>query len=153
MIDRLSEAITNAGIPLERIEGSSGPGNYLLVFQAVATQPQQDQAASIASSFDWSFTAHLEWLAAKAKAADRAAAQSDSTDGLARILRGVVIVLVDELNDLRQWITSFKSAVAAASNLADLKTRVAALANTPARTLAQARNAVANKISDGEADN
>lgn len=64
-------------------------------------------------------------------------------------LRVTVKLLVDELNVLSQWLTSFKSETAAATSLADLKTRVATLPNTPDRTYAQAKTAINNLI-DGE---
>ena len=67
-------------------------------------------------------------------------------------LRALVKVLLDENNNLRQWITSFKAEVEASSNLADFKTRVAALPNTPDRTLAQAKTAIQNKIDDKSVD-
>jgi hypothetical protein len=64
-------------------------------------------------------------------------------------LRVTVKLLVDELNILRQWITDFKAATAAASSLANLKTGVAALPNVPQRTYQQAKTAINNLI-DGE---
>jgi hypothetical protein len=68
---------------------------------------------------------------------------------IAKGLRAAGAVQVDEINLLRQWITSFKAAVAAATSLADLKTRVAALANMPDRTLSQYKTAVLNHIDGG----
>ncbi|MCK5606986.1 hypothetical protein KAR91_34100 [Candidatus Pacearchaeota archaeon] len=47
-----------------------------------------------------------------------------------------------ENNALRAWITDFKAAVAAASSLIDLQTRIAGLPNMPARTVEQLLNAV-----------
>jgi hypothetical protein len=76
-------------------------------------------------------------------------------DGLAKegkILRAVVLVTLDEVNTLRQWLASFKAEVAASTSLADLKTRVAGLPNTPDRTGAQARTAIRNRIDNGSAD-
>ena len=73
----------------------------------------------------------------------------DRLDLHARALRSVVLVSLDEINTLRSWITSFKVEVAAASSLADLKTRVAGLPNTPARTAAQARTALRNHLDAG----
>lgn len=59
---------------------------------------------------------------------------------------GFALVSLDEFNILRQWIMAFKVEVAAATNLADLKTRVAALPNLPDRTASQIRGAVRTKI-------
>ena len=64
-------------------------------------------------------------------------------------LRAFADITKDEINLLRAWITSFKVEVASASNLADLKTRVAVLPNTPPRTLAQLKTAIQTKI-DGK---
>ena len=73
----------------------------------------------------------------------------DSNEKESRALRACLKVTIDEINNLRQWITAFKAATAAATSLADLKTRVAALADTPNRTYNQARTAITSVI-DGE---
>ena len=67
--------------------------------------------------------------------------------------RAIAQTLIDEINSLRQWITDFKAATAAATNLADFKIRVAALSNMPARTLAQAKTSVESNIDSGTLDN
>lgn len=67
-------------------------------------------------------------------------------------LKAIASVVIDELNVIRQWVMSFKTEVAAATNLADLKTRVAALPNLNDRTAAQARTAVKNAITSGAND-
>jgi hypothetical protein len=69
-------------------------------------------------------------------------------DDLARVQRAVVVLTVDELNVLRDWLTQFKAAVAAAGTLAALKTSVAALPALPERTFAQVRTAIRGKIDD-----
>ena len=51
-----------------------------------------------------------------------------------------------EMNILRGWITQFKADVAAANNLADLKTSVAAQPDLPDRTLAQLKTAIRTRI-------
>ena len=71
----------------------------------------------------------------------------DKIDGLDGVeLRAIAGILLDEVNDPRQWITNFKIQAAAASNFTDLKTRIASLPNLPDRTLAQARTAYKNKV-------
>ncbi len=67
----------------------------------------------------------------------------------AKALRGMGVVQVDEINLLRDWIMDFKAAVAAATTLADLKTRVANLANLPDRTITQYKSAVLSQIDGG----
>ena len=94
-----------------------------------------------------------EWdaILAAEKAARQAAeavarAVEQNLDEYERRMKAVVLVLVDEINLLRGWITGFKAAVAASTSLADLKTRVAATAAMPDRTREQAKTAIANKV-------
>ncbi len=82
----------------------------------------------------------------------RTAAKGRMTSSTDIDWRAVAGILVDEINVLRQWLASFKVEVVAASNLADLKTRVAGLPATPDRTLAQAKTAYQNKVDSGAAD-
>lgn len=74
----------------------------------------------------------------------------DAPEGIDR--RAIADMVISELNNIRQWIAAFKVEVAAATNLADLKTRVAGLPNMPDRTLAQARTAYKNSINAGAVD-
>lgn len=62
------------------------------------------------------------------------------------IFRSTILLMKDEINLLRAWITNFKAAVAGAATLAALKTAVAALDNMPARTNAQIETGFTNKI-------
>lgn len=82
---------------------------------------------------------------------DAAAVVGASTPA-GKLYRAVVLVSKDEVNALRAWLTDFKGAVAAATSLADLKVRVAALPSMPARTAAQARSALLAKLDEVEAD-
>ena len=67
-------------------------------------------------------------------------------------LRAALLVTLDEVNILRQWLASFKTEVAASSNLADLKNRVATLPATADRTASQLKTAIKGKIDAGSAD-
>lgn len=58
------------------------------------------------------------------------------------IYKRFALTAMDEINLLRSWITGFKTQVAAATTLADLKTRVAALPNVPQRTADQLKSAM-----------
>lgn len=81
------------------------------------------------------------------------ASQKSNFDGASGVyLRALVKVLLDENNNLRQWLTSFKSEVAASSNMANFQTRVAGLPNMPDRTLDQAKTAIQTKIDDKSVD-
>lgn len=52
------------------------------------------------------------------------------------------LIVLDEINALRQWDMDFKAAVAASTSLANLQSRVAALPNLPQRTIEQLKNAM-----------
>jgi hypothetical protein len=93
-------------------------------------------------------------LAAALTASNRTEADTvtNQLSGAGVELRAIVGVLIDELNVLRGWTVSFKAEVAAATTLADLKTRVATLPTLNDRTLVQAKTAYQNKISSGGAD-
>jgi len=66
--------------------------------------------------------------------------------------RAIVIAIKDEINLIRQWLTSFKVEVSSSTSLADLKKRVSTLPNMPDRTTAQAKSALNDIITSGEAD-
>ncbi len=127
-----------------------GPGNVRVDFHPEATAQQQTDAAAAVAAFDWTQPAHDAWLNLKARA--DAAATLDLTTADAKVLRGVALVLIDEVNALRQWLAAFKAETAAATNLANFQTRVAGLPATPDRTLAQAKTAIQNAISAGSVD-
>jgi hypothetical protein len=97
----------------------------------------------------WDWTPRTAAERARARAVELLAAVADES---AQRDRAVVLVALDEVNDLRAWVTQFKAAVAAASSLADLKSRVAALPNLPQRERDQAKGAVATKIAAGGSD-
>jgi len=68
------------------------------------------------------------------------------------LFRAEALLVIDEINALRQWTVSFKAEVAAATSLANLQTRVASLPTLNDRTGAQALTAIKNKISNGDVD-
>lgn len=131
--------------------GAATPGGDVsLTWTHADAQPREQDVATTAAS-----PAFATWLEAHGGDAIKTAQQqakdafgASNADSLIRE-RAVMLTLIDELNLLRQWITSFKAATAASSSLADLKARVAALANMPDRTATQARNSVAAKIDSG----
>lgn len=59
-------------------------------------------------------------------------------------------ILKDELNILRGWTADFKTEVAAATSLGDLKTRVAGLPTLADRTLSQVKTQIQNRISEND---
>lgn len=69
-----------------------------------------------------------------------------------KLIRAVILLMIDEINNLRGWITSFKAETAAATNLANLQTRVASLGNLPDRTGEQAKEEIISKLNAGIAD-
>jgi hypothetical protein len=145
MIARLDVAIKAAGIA---IEGVSGP-----VGGPIRVSPASLQATAqpIIDAFDWSQAAHDAWLATLDRSAATVAIDDDRTPPY-KVLRAIVVLLLDEFNALRQWDMSFKAEVASASNLSDLKNRVATLPNLPDRTRVQAITALKAHIDSGSVD-
>jgi hypothetical protein len=70
----------------------------------------------------------------------------DQVDLVESVLRQVVVMTLGEINILRQWIVDFQVEVAAATNLNDLKTRIAGLPNLPDRTFAQIKTQLRNNL-------
>lgn len=140
-IARLHTEIIAGGVPIESVNSDS----------AVAPANLQAAAQSIIDAFDDSDAAQLaaDNLAARASADD---AIDNTKSAELKLLRGAAAVPVDEINTLRQWTVNFKAATAAATNLANLQTRVAALPTLNDRTLSQAVTAIKNKIDAGTVD-
>ena|ERR1043166_797591 len=85
----------------------------------------------------------------------RSGAVAESLTGggsLGMLERGAALVIMDELNVLRQRDVDRSADVAAATSLADLKTRWAARSAFPQRTATQIKTAIQNKINAGDAD-
>lgn len=119
-------------------------------FKPEATGPQQAAAQNALDTFDWSDAATAAW--ANLQSRTDASALMNTVKAEGKVLRALVLVLIDEINALRQWVAAFKAATAAATNLANLQTRVAGLPNMPDRTLAQAKTAIANTLDAGTVD-
>lgn len=81
-----------------------------------------------------------------------ALAYLDSTQGPSKAERAFILVLIDELNILRQRDRDRASDVAAATSLADLKTRWAVRSSLADRDVTQVKPAIQNKINSGAAD-
>lgn len=109
---------------------------------SILAQSAAEQAATDAS------------IAAALITANRAVADAvaNVSNGEGVQLRAIVAILLDEINALRTWTRDFKAATAAATSLANLQTRVAALPTLADRTLAQAKTAYQTKIASGGAD-
>ncbi len=146
LTDRLYDSLQNAGISVDGISGVISPWNPA----TVSVQPSNLQAAAQATinAFDGSQAAQDAWnlIPQDQKGAVRLI---NLLDAYARSYRATAALTVDEINTLREWIVSFQAAVAAASSLANLQSRVAALPNLPDRTLVQAKNAFIAKVNSG----
>ena len=81
-----------------------------------------------------------------------AAALAEDTKAESKLMRALLSALLDELNLHATKINSILSAVDAATSLADLKTRIAAIADYPQRTMDQAVQSIKNKINNGDVD-
>lgn len=63
-----------------------------------------------------------------------------------KLMTAFADIIKDEMNILRGWLAQFKADVAAAGNLGDLKSSVAAQPDLPDRTLAQLKTAITARI-------
>lgn len=134
-----------ASVAIDGISGVVSP--YDPVTVRVSPPNLQTAAQPIIDAFDGSQAAQDTWQAEENEST--ANTFMLALDPNSRAYRAVAGIMVDEINALRDWITSLKAAVASATTLADLKNRVAALDDLPDRTLAQAKAAFINKINQG----
>lgn len=146
-LERLTEAVAGA-CPIDGLFiGTPGvPASVRIDYRPEATPGEQAAAAVVVAAFDWSPAAQTAWEAQREIDTALAEMSEPLSGQQRRVIRAVVGLLVDELNVLRGWLRDFKSATAAASNLATLKTGVAALPNLPDRTVSQAKTAVSDRI-------
>jgi len=73
-------------------------------------------------------------------------ATAAAMDQLENYSRAFAEVCLDEFNRHTQWEADFTAAVAAATSLTNLQTRVAAIVPVPVRTLANLKTGVRNKL-------
>ncbi len=146
LTDRLYGSLQNAAIAADGISGVVSPYNPA----TVVVYPSNLQAAAqpTINAFDGSQAAQDAWNAIP-QSQKQAVLLINLLDANARAYRAIAALAIDEINTLREWIVSFQAAVAAATSLANLQTRVAALPNLPDRTLAQAKGAFIAKVNSG----
>ncbi len=146
LTDRLYGSLQNASILVDGISGVVSPWNPA----TVTVQPSnlQSSAQATINAFDGSQSAQDAWNALPQDQKD-AVLLINLNSSNARAYRAIAALAIDEINTLREWIVSFQAAVAAATSLANLQTRVAALPNLPDRTLAQAKTVFINKVNSG----
>ncbi len=107
------------------------------------TAPEVDQA-----TFDASVVV-IDPIPSRSSAVDIAA---NDPSPISKVNRATLLVALDEINLLRGRFTDIATDVAAATSLADLKTRWAARSTMPDRTPAQLKAAVTTKLNSGLAD-
>lgn len=92
--------------------------------------------------------------AAAAITATRTGAKNSLTgfNSASLVERAILDIIKDEFNIVRKWTRDFKTEVAAATNLANLQTRVATLPTLNDRTLYQIKTAIKNRVDDGTVD-
>ncbi len=146
LTDRLYSELQNAALVVDGISGVVTPYNP----STVVIYPSTLQAAAqpTINAFDGSQAAQDAWNAIPQAQKD-AILLINLLESYPRAYRAVAALTVDELNTIRQWIVAFKAATAAATSLANLQTRVAALPDLPNRTLAQAKTAFISKVNSG----
>ncbi|GEM_PF-3605118 len=125
-INRLHSDIEGSGIPILGVSGSQG--SIRIDFKDNVTAQQKLDAQAIIDSFDWSDSAQIVWQNLQ----DRTFALSNLAHSKPdyKLLRAVVLVVMDEINILR----------------------AAVVPSLPALTANQIRTAIQNKINTGAAD-
>lgn len=93
-------------------------------------------------------------LASQSNLAERAAAASIITngEGMGKVIRAVVLLVLDEFNAHAAKINGILDAADAATNLTTFKSAVALIANQPTRTKQQLLTAITDTIDAGSAD-
>ncbi len=147
LTNRLTSDLQNQGVFIDSISGMVSPYNPAVV--QVSPANLQAAAQPFINAFDGSQAAQDAWTQRVTEYQSRTLPYMASPDQDSRAYRAIAAIMVDEINTLREWIMSFQAAVAAASSLANLQTRVAALPNLPDRTLAQARSAFIARVNSG----
>ncbi len=146
LTDRLYSELQNAAISVDGISGVVSPYNPVMV--VIFPSNLQASAQATINAFDGSQAAQDAWNAIPQDRKD-AVLLINLTNPQARAYRAIAALAIDEINTLREWIVAFKAATAAASSLANLQIRVAALPDLPDRTLAQAKTAFISKVNSG----
>ncbi len=147
LTDKLFSELQNAGLAIDGISGVVTPWNPA----TVSVQPSNLQAPAQATinAFDGSQSAYDAWVANVTQAQKDAVTFMQRLEANPKAYRAIAALALDEINTLREWIVAFKAAVAAATTLPNLQTRVAALPDLPDRTLPQAKAAFIAKVNSG----
>ncbi len=147
LTDKLFSELQNVALAIDGISGVVSPWNPAVV----TVQPSNLQASAQATinAFDGSQGAYDTWIATVTDPQKQAVTFMQRADADPKAFRAVAALALDEINTIREWIVSFQAAVAAATSLANLQTRVAALPNLPDRTIAQAKAAFIAKVNSG----
>lgn len=146
-IARLHRTIVDAGVSIIGVLAVV-PGDSSTVI--VTPTALQAAAQPTIDAFDWSDSAQTVFENLQARTS--AVSQLGLSDAQFKLVRALVAMVVEENNTLRDQFTAQAAAIAAATSLADLKARWAALPATPDRTMAQAKNFIQNKINSGAVD-
>ncbi len=140
-VARLDVAIKAAGVAITGVNSNGIVSPPALQAAAQPTITAFDDSPAAQATFD-----NSQYRANSVDDID------NNKSGVYKSLRSAASLLVDEENLIRQWLMSFKVEVAAATSLADLKTRVATLPAMPDRTMAQAKTAMKAKVNSGDVD-
>ena len=111
-----------------------------------AVYSQEELAAQAAQAAEDEAERQADAAAAAAAQAASLLALESELDNAERITKGLALTILDELNRVATRIRAFDAAVAAATSLANLQTRVAALSAIPDRTAAQLKAAVKTQV-------
>lgn len=146
---RLTEAIA-AVCPITGVRATGAAVSDAFFPLPSATPSQLAAAQAVIDTFDRSDSAQTAWENLQQRSA--ADALLSDPQATLKALRAALLGLVDQINILRERDNDRAADVAAATSLADLKTRWAARSAFSDITPAQAKAFVQNKIDSGSAD-
>ncbi len=147
LTDKLFSELQNAALAIDGISGVVSPWNPATV--VIFPSNLQASAQATINAFDGSQGAYDTWVTTVTAAQKEAVTFMQRADAQSKAYRAIAALAIDEINTLREWIVSFQAAVAAATSLANLQARVAALPNLPDRTITQAKSAFIAKVNGG----
>lgn len=152
-LDQVAAGVKGLALASAAFVGPCGSGQTVEALFASPGLSAQDKASLDAYMAGYAYDGGATLTGLLRAAADALLASDPSP--ASKLTRAVVLTALGEFNLLRQRLTDQDAAVAAATSLADLKSRWAAVAgNDPMaqRTAAQLRAAVKAQIDGGSAD-
>lgn len=146
--DAIAAVCPIVGVSIGRVNDKN---TWRFTAKPEATPAQISDAEAVIATWDSSQSA--DDAATKVSERTVAVAMLASAGHEAKLLRALLLTILEEMNLHAARIKSILDAIDGASTLAQVKTAVAAIADPPQRTAGDVRASMANKLNIGAADN